>query len=59
MCLPAIIDFHIRYLLNLDISSTMSADWRTKVLNQTNEKYSTSSILAEKPKKACLVEFFV
>lgn len=37
MYLTAIIDLHTRYVLNWDISNTMSAEWCTKVLNETIE----------------------
>ena len=44
MYLTAIIDLHTRYVLNWDISNTMSAEWCTKVLNETIEKYGAPSI---------------
>lgn len=35
MYLCAIIDLHTRYVLNWDVSNTMSAEWCTKVLEET------------------------
>jgi putative transposase len=44
MYLTAIIDLPTRYVLNWNISNTMSSEWCTKVLNETIEKYGTPSI---------------
>ena len=44
MYLIAIIDLHTRYVLNWDISNTMSAERRTKIFNKTIEKHGAPSI---------------
>ena len=44
MYLTAIIDLHTRYVLNWDISNTMSAEWCTKILNDTIEKHGVPEI---------------
>jgi putative transposase len=44
MYLTAIIDLHTRYVLNWDISNTMSAEWCTKVLNETIENHGIPEI---------------
>jgi len=44
MYLCAIIDLHTRYVLNWDVSNTMSAEWCTKVLQETIDKHGTPEI---------------
>lgn len=44
MYLTAIIDLHTRYVLNWDISNTMSAEWCTRVLNETIDKHGVPMI---------------
>jgi putative transposase len=44
MYLTAIIDLHTRYVLNWDVSNTMSAEWCTKILSETIEKYGCPEI---------------
>lgn len=44
MHLIAIIDLDTIYVLNWDISITMSSEWCTKVFNETIEKHGTTSI---------------
>lgn len=44
MYLTAILDLHTRYVLHWDISNTMSAEWCTKVLNDTIEKHGVPEI---------------
>ena len=44
MYLTAIIDLHTRYVLHWDISNTMSAEWCTKILNDTIEKHGVPEI---------------
>jgi putative transposase len=39
MYLCAIIDLHTRYVLNWSVSTTMSADWCTSILQETIEQY--------------------
>ena len=52
MYLTAIIDLHTRYVLNWDISNTMSAEWCTKVLNETIEKHGAP--LLARASRSCL-----
>jgi putative transposase len=44
MYLTAIIDLHTRYVLNWDVSNTMSADWCASVLQETIEKHGKPEI---------------
>ena len=44
MYLTAIIDLHTRYVLNWDISNTMSAEWCAKILSETIEKHGAPEI---------------
>ena len=44
MYLTAIIDLHTRYVLNWDISNTMSAEWCAKILSETIEKHGCPEI---------------
>lgn len=44
MYLTAIIDLHTRYVLNWDISNTMSAEWCAKILTETIEKHGNPEI---------------
>ncbi len=44
MYLTAIIDLHTRYVLNWDISNTMSAQWCAKILSETIEKHGCPEI---------------
>jgi putative transposase len=44
MYLTAIIDLHTRYVLNWDVSNTMSADWCAKILSETIEKHGCPEI---------------
>jgi putative transposase len=44
MYLTAIIDLHTRYVLNWDVSNTMSAEWCTKILSETIEKHGCPEI---------------
>lgn len=44
MYLTAIIDLHRRYVLNWDVSNTMSAEWSAKVLKETIEKQGVPEI---------------
>jgi putative transposase len=44
MYLTAIIDLHTRYVLNWDVSNTMSAEWSTKILKETIEKQGVPEI---------------
>lgn len=44
MYLTAIIDLHTRFVLNWDISNTMSAQWCTDILLKTIEQYGSPDI---------------
>ena len=44
MYLTAIIDLHTRYVLNWDVSNTMSADWCARILSETIEKHGCPEI---------------
>ena len=44
MYLIAIIDLHTRYVLNLDVSNTMNADWCANLLKETIEKHGCPEI---------------
>ena len=44
MYLCAIIDLHTRYVLNWDVSNTMSAEWCTTVLQETIDKHGVPEI---------------
>lgn len=44
MYLTAIIDLHTRYVLNWDVSNTMSADWCVKILSETIKKHGCPEI---------------
>jgi putative transposase len=44
MYLTAIIDLHTRYVLNWDVSNTMSAEWCAKVLSETIQKHGAPII---------------
>jgi putative transposase len=44
MYLIAIIDLHTRFVLNWDLSNTMSAQWCTGVLQEKIEKYDAPEI---------------
>lgn len=44
MYLTAIIDLHTRYVLNWDISNTMSSEWCSKILSETIQKYGIPEI---------------
>lgn len=44
MYLTAIIDLHTRFVLNWDLSNTMTADWCADILKETIEKYGSPEI---------------
>jgi putative transposase len=44
MYLTAILDLHTRFVLNWDISNTMSAEWCAKILQETIEKHGKPEI---------------
>lgn len=44
MYLTAIIDLHTRFVLNWDISNTMSAEWCARILQETIDKYGSPEI---------------
>ena len=44
MYLIAIIDLHTRYVLNLDVSNTMNADWCANLLKEMIEKHGCPEI---------------
>jgi putative transposase len=44
MYLTAIIDLHTRFILNWDLSNTMSTEWCTAVLQETIEKHGVPEI---------------
>jgi len=45
MYLTAVIDLHSRYILNWSVSNSMDADWVTKVMKETIDKYGEPEII--------------